>query len=67
MAISIPDRPIYVPCDWAAHICEALAVCLNTSRDGMELEAAREIGKSLLELYPDLAHENPYLKVILRD
>jgi len=63
--LSVPDGPISIPRDWAGHICVALAVCLNSSRDGMDLGAVEQIGRRLLELHPDLVDEVPYVKVLL--
>jgi hypothetical protein len=64
-----PDRPVWVPREWAGHIGIAIACCLNRSEDGVDLHAMQEIGKRLLELHPGLVDEVmdrdfPYLEVI---
>jgi hypothetical protein len=52
-----PDRPVYVPREWAGHIGIAIAHCLAGSLDGVDLDAMRQIGKHLLELHPGLENE----------
>ena len=52
-----PDRPLYVPREWAAHIGIAIACCLNRSEESVDLAAMKQIGRALIELHPGLVDE----------
>ena len=56
-----PDRPISIPREWAGHACIGLAVCIMSSRDGCDLDAMERVMQGLLDLYPDLVDDIPYL------